>query len=171
LRALTKARLRTVASATLKCAAAETATVSCEACRGDGIIKIEMHFLPEMYVQCDVCGGKRYNHETLEVKFRGFSIADVLDMTVEAGADLFKAVPAVRETVYVVQTYIAGRGNSLKAGGAFLSFASIVGSGRKSAIRVIRNLARMRMGLARSGRREMLALRLRLQAEPAAPQD
>ena len=115
MRALTKARLRTVASATLKCAAAETATVSCEACRGDGIIKIEMHFLPEMYVQCDVCGGKRYNHETLEVKFRGFSIADVLDMTVEAGADLFKAVPAVRETVYVVQTYIAGRGNSLKA--------------------------------------------------------
>jgi excinuclease ABC subunit A len=56
-----------------------------------------MHFLPDVYVQCDVCDGKRYNRETLEVKFRGFSIADVLDMTVEAGADLFKAVPAVRE--------------------------------------------------------------------------
>jgi excinuclease ABC subunit A len=69
----------------------------CEACQGDGVIKIEMHFLPDVYVQCDVCGGKRYNRETLEVKFRGFSIADVLDMTVEAGADLFKAVPAVRE--------------------------------------------------------------------------
>ncbi|HXJ03109.1 MAG TPA: excinuclease ABC subunit UvrA [Micropepsaceae bacterium] len=69
----------------------------CEACQGDGVIKIEMHFLPDVYVQCDVCAGKRYNRETLEVKFRGFSIADVLDMTVEAGADLFKAVPAVRE--------------------------------------------------------------------------
>jgi excinuclease ABC subunit A len=69
----------------------------CEACQGDGVIKIEMHFLPDVYVQCDVCNGKRYNRETLEVKFRGFSIADVLDMTVEAGADLFKAVPAIRE--------------------------------------------------------------------------
>jgi excinuclease ABC subunit A len=69
----------------------------CEACQGDGVIKIEMHFLPDVYVQCDVCGGKRYNRETLEVKFRGYSIADVLDMTVEAGAELFKAVPAVRE--------------------------------------------------------------------------
>ncbi|MDE2074203.1 MAG: excinuclease ABC subunit UvrA [Alphaproteobacteria bacterium] len=69
----------------------------CEACQGDGVIKIEMHFLPDVYVQCDVCKGHRYNRETLEVKFRGHSIADVLDMTVEAGADLFKAVPAIRE--------------------------------------------------------------------------
>jgi len=69
----------------------------CEACQGDGVIKIEMHFLPDVYVQCDVCKGKRYNRETLDVKFRGFSIADVLDMTVEAGAELFKAVPAIRE--------------------------------------------------------------------------
>ena len=69
----------------------------CEACQGDGVIKIEMHFLPDVYVQCDVCNGKRYNRETLEVKFRDYSIADVLDMTVEAGADLFRAVPAVRE--------------------------------------------------------------------------
>jgi excinuclease ABC subunit A len=69
----------------------------CEACQGDGVIKIEMHFLPDVYVQCDVCGGKRYNRETLEVKFRGFSIAEVLEMTVEAGAELFKAVPAIRE--------------------------------------------------------------------------
>jgi excinuclease ABC subunit A len=69
----------------------------CEACQGDGVIKIEMHFLPDVYVQCDVCKGKRYNRETLDVKFRGLSIADVLDMTVEAGADLFKAVPSIRE--------------------------------------------------------------------------
>ncbi|MDE2184335.1 MAG: excinuclease ABC subunit UvrA [Alphaproteobacteria bacterium] len=69
----------------------------CEACQGDGVIQIEMHFLPDVYVQCDVCKGKRYNRETLEVKFRDNSIADVLDMTVEAGAELFKAVRSIRE--------------------------------------------------------------------------
>src|SRR5215467_7726972 len=69
----------------------------CEACQGDGVIQIEMHFLPDVYVQCDVCKGKRYNRETLEVKFRDYSISDVLDMTVEAGADLFKAVPSIAE--------------------------------------------------------------------------
>ncbi len=69
----------------------------CEACRGDGVIKIEMHFLPDVYVQCDVCQGKRYNRETLEVKFRGHSIADVLDLTVEAAGELFRAVPSIRE--------------------------------------------------------------------------
>ena len=69
----------------------------CEACQGDGVIQIEMHFLPDVYVQCDVCKGKRYNRETLDVKFRGYSISDVLDMTVEAGADLFKAVPSIAE--------------------------------------------------------------------------
>jgi len=69
----------------------------CEACQGDGVIKIEMHFLADVYVQCDVCHGQRYNRETLEVKFRDKSIADVLDMTVEDGAEFFKAVPAVRD--------------------------------------------------------------------------
>ena len=69
----------------------------CEACQGDGVVQIEMHFLPDVYVQCDVCQGKRYNRETLEVKFRDYSIADVLDMTVEAGAALFKAVPSIAE--------------------------------------------------------------------------
>jgi excinuclease ABC subunit A len=69
----------------------------CEACQGDGVIQIEMHFLPDVYVQCDVCKGKRYNRETLEVKFRDKSISDVLDMTVEAGAELFKAVPSIAE--------------------------------------------------------------------------
>jgi len=69
----------------------------CEACQGDGVIKIEMHFLPDVYVTCDVCKGKRYNRETLEVTFKGRSIADVLDMTVEEAASFFQAVPRVRE--------------------------------------------------------------------------
>jgi excinuclease ABC subunit A len=69
----------------------------CEACQGDGVIKIEMHFLPDVYVTCDVCKGKRYNRETLEVKFKDKSVADVLDMTVEEGADFFKAVPSIRD--------------------------------------------------------------------------
>ncbi|HEY2231054.1 MAG TPA: excinuclease ABC subunit UvrA, partial [Xanthobacteraceae bacterium] len=71
----------------------------CEACQGDGVIKIEMHFLPDVYVTCDICKGKRYNRETLEVTFKGKSIADVLDMTVEEAADFFKAVPRVRDTL------------------------------------------------------------------------
>ncbi|MFZ5735024.1 MAG: excinuclease ABC subunit UvrA [Pseudomonadota bacterium] len=70
----------------------------CEACQGDGVIKIEMHFLPDVYVTCDTCKGKRYNRETLEVLFKGKSIADVLDMTVEEAAEFFKAVPRVRDT-------------------------------------------------------------------------
>ncbi|KGF69990.1 excinuclease ABC subunit A [Hoeflea sp. BAL378] len=69
----------------------------CEACQGDGVIKIEMHFLPDVYVTCDVCHGKRYNRETLDVTFKGKSIADVLDMTVEEGVGFFAAVPAVRD--------------------------------------------------------------------------
>lgn len=69
----------------------------CEACQGDGLLKIEMHFLPDVYVTCDVCHGARYNRETLEVKFKGHSIADVLDMTVEDAAEFFKAVPPIRD--------------------------------------------------------------------------
>ena len=69
----------------------------CETCTGDGLIKIEMHFLPDVYVTCETCHGKRYNRETLEVKFKGMSIADVLDMTVEDAAAFFKAVPAIRD--------------------------------------------------------------------------
>ena len=69
----------------------------CEACQGDGVIKIEMHFLPDVYVTCDVCKGARYNRETLEVKFKDKSIADVLNMTVEEGAEFFKAVPVIRD--------------------------------------------------------------------------
>ncbi|MHA3913570.1 excinuclease ABC subunit UvrA [Halovulum sp. GXIMD14793] len=69
----------------------------CEACQGDGVIKIEMHFLPDVYVTCESCGGQRYNRETLEVKFKGKSISDVLDMTVEDAEEFFKAVPSIRE--------------------------------------------------------------------------
>ncbi|MDG1338462.1 MAG: excinuclease ABC subunit UvrA [Paracoccaceae bacterium] len=69
----------------------------CEACQGDGVIKIEMHFLPDVYVTCETCSGQRYNRETLEVKFKGKSIADVLDMTVEDAQDFFKAVPSIRD--------------------------------------------------------------------------
>ncbi|MDP2376229.1 excinuclease ABC subunit UvrA [Reyranella sp.] len=75
----------------------------CEACQGDGVIKIEMHFLPDVYVQCDVCKGKRYNRETLEIVFRGKSIADVLDMTVDEGCEFFKAVPIIRDKLLTLQ--------------------------------------------------------------------
>ena len=75
----------------------------CEACQGGGVIKIEMHFLPDIYVECDVCKGARYNRETLEIKFKGKSIADVLAMTVEEAADFFKAVPSIRDKMVTLQ--------------------------------------------------------------------
>ena len=75
----------------------------CEACQGDGLIKIEMHFLPDVYVQCDVCLGKRYNRETLEIKFKGQSISDILDMTVEEAAQFFIAVPNIRDKMTTLE--------------------------------------------------------------------
>ncbi|MEK9945070.1 MAG: excinuclease ABC subunit UvrA [Alphaproteobacteria bacterium] len=75
----------------------------CEACQGDGVVKIEMHFLPDVYVQCDVCHGRRYNRETLEIKFKDKSIADVLDMTVDEAAEFFSAVPVIREKMVTLQ--------------------------------------------------------------------
>lgn len=75
----------------------------CEACQGDGLIKIEMHFLPDVYVTCDICNGQRYNRETLDIKFKGKSVADVLDMTVEEGVDFFKAVPGIRDKMVLLQ--------------------------------------------------------------------
>ena len=75
----------------------------CEACQGDGLIKIEMHFLPDIYVQCEECGGHRYNRETLEIHYKGKSIADVLELTVEAGHEFFKAVPAIRNKLETLE--------------------------------------------------------------------
>jgi excinuclease ABC subunit A len=75
----------------------------CEACKGDGVLKIEMHFLPDVYVTCDICHGARYNRETLEVKFKGKSIADVLDMTVEDAHEFFKAVPPIRDKMAMLE--------------------------------------------------------------------
>ena len=74
----------------------------CEACRGDGIIKIEMHFLPDVYVPCEVCQGKRYNRETLEVKYKGQNIADVLDMTVEDAVHFFENIPKIKRKLQTI---------------------------------------------------------------------
>ena len=71
----------------------------CEACKGDGLIKVEMHFLPDVYVSCDVCSGHRYNRETLEIKYKGKSIADVLEMTVEDALDFFKPIPKINQKI------------------------------------------------------------------------
>ncbi len=96
----------------------------CEACQGDGVIKIEMHFLPDVYVTCDVCHGKRYNRETLEVLFKGKSIADVLDMTVEEGVEFFSAVPGVRDKLTTLNQvglgyiHIGQQANTLSGGEA-----------------------------------------------------
>ena len=96
----------------------------CEACQGDGVIKIEMHFLPDVYVQCDRCKGQRYNRETLEILFKNKSIADVLDMTVEEGVAFFDAVPAIRDKLATMQRvglgyiHIGQRATTLSGGEA-----------------------------------------------------
>lgn len=96
----------------------------CEACKGDGVIKIEMHFLPDVYVECETCNGQRYNRETLEIKYKDKSIADVLNMTVEEAADFFKAVPSIRDKMETLKdvglTYIkvGQQANTLSGGEA-----------------------------------------------------
>ncbi len=111
----------------------------CEACSGDGLIKIEMHFLPDVYVTCEECGGKRYNRETLEVKFRGHSIADVLDMTIEDAEGFFKAVPPIREKMHMLNEVGLGY---VKVG----QQATTLSGGEAQRVKLAKELARRSTG-------------------------
>ena len=111
----------------------------CEACKGDGVIKIEMHFLPDVYVTCEVCDGKRYNRETLEVKFKGHSIADVLDMTVEDAVEFFKAVPPIRDRMAML--YEVGLGY-IKVG----QQATTLSGGEAQRVKLAKELAKRSTG-------------------------
>lgn len=111
----------------------------CEACQGDGVIKIEMHFLPDVYVTCDVCHGKRYNRETLEVTFKGKSIADVLDMTVEEAAAFFSAIPSVRDRL---ETLVRVGLGYIKVG----QQATTLSGGEAQRVKLAKELARKATG-------------------------
>ncbi|QZH74393.1 MAG: excinuclease ABC subunit UvrA [Erythrobacter sp.] len=111
----------------------------CEACSGDGLIKIEMHFLPDVYVTCEECHGKRYNRETLEVKFKGLSIADVLDMTIEDAEVFFKAVPSIREKMHMLNEVGLGY---VKVG----QQATTLSGGEAQRVKLAKELARRSTG-------------------------
>ncbi|GGX58261.1 UvrABC system protein A [Litorimonas cladophorae] len=111
----------------------------CEACQGGGVIKIEMHFLPDIYVECDVCKGARYNRETLEIKFKAKSIADVLDMTVDEAADFFKAVPTIRDKMVTLQRVGLGY---LKVG----QQATTLSGGEAQRVKLAKELAKRATG-------------------------
>ncbi|MEI7610444.1 MAG: excinuclease ABC subunit UvrA, partial [Rhodospirillaceae bacterium] len=111
----------------------------CEACQGDGLIKIEMHFLPDVYVTCDVCKGKRYNRETLDIVFKGKTIADVLDMTVEEGAAFFKAVPSIRDKLETLDRVGLGY---IRVGQA----ATTLSGGEAQRVKLAKELARRATG-------------------------
>ncbi len=111
----------------------------CEACQGDGVIKIEMHFLPDVYVTCDVCKGHRYNRETLEVTYKGKSIADVLEMTVEEAAEFFKAVPSIRDKMVLLEEVGL---SYIKVGQA----ATTLSGGEAQRIKLAKELARRSTG-------------------------
>jgi excinuclease ABC subunit A len=111
----------------------------CEKCQGDGLIKIEMHFLPDVYVTCEECHGKRYNRETLEVKFKGLSIADVLDMTIEDAEEFFKAVPAIREKMRMLNEVGLGY---VKVG----QQATTLSGGEAQRVKLAKELARRSTG-------------------------
>ncbi|HSX55707.1 MAG TPA: excinuclease ABC subunit UvrA [Sphingomonas sp.] len=111
----------------------------CEACTGDGLLKIEMHFLPDVYVTCDVCHGQRYNRETLEVKFKGMSIADVLDMTVEDAVEFFKAVPPIRDKMAMLAEVGLGY---IKVG----QQATTLSGGEAQRVKLAKELARRATG-------------------------
>ena len=111
----------------------------CEKCQGDGLIKIEMHFLPDVYVTCEECHGKRYNRETLEVKFKGLSIADVLDMTIEDAEAFFKAVPSIREKMRMLNEVGLGY---VKVG----QQATTLSGGEAQRVKLAKELARRSTG-------------------------
>ena len=111
----------------------------CEACQGDGLIKIEMHFLPDVYVTCEECHGKRYNRETLEVKFKGHSIADVLDMTIEDAEEFFKAVPPIRDKMHMLNEVGLGY---VKVG----QQATTLSGGEAQRVKLAKELARRSTG-------------------------
>ncbi|MET1754918.1 excinuclease ABC subunit UvrA [Novosphingobium sp. RD2P27] len=111
----------------------------CEACQGDGLIKIEMHFLPDVYVTCEECHGKRYNRETLEVKFKGMSIADVLDMTIEDAEEFFKAVPPIRDRMHMLNEVGLGY---VKVG----QQATTLSGGEAQRVKLAKELARRSTG-------------------------
>ncbi|AQX27906.1 MULTISPECIES: excinuclease ABC subunit UvrA [unclassified Bartonella] len=111
----------------------------CEACQGDGVIKIEMHFLPDVYVTCDVCQGKRYNRETLEVKFKGKSIADILDMTVEKAEEFFQAIPTIHNKIGIL----------VKAGLGYIKIgqqATTLSGGEAQRVKLAKELSRKTTG-------------------------
>ncbi len=111
----------------------------CEKCQGDGLIKIEMHFLPDVYVTCEECHGKRYNRETLEIKFKGHSIADVLDMTIEDAEEFFKAVPPIREKMRMLNEVGLGY---VKVG----QQATTLSGGEAQRVKLAKELARRSTG-------------------------
>jgi len=111
----------------------------CEKCQGDGLIKIEMHFLPDVYVTCEECEGRRYNRETLEVKFKGHSIADVLDMTIEDAEEFFKAVPPIRDKMHMLNEVGLGY---VKVG----QQATTLSGGEAQRVKLAKELARRSTG-------------------------